>query len=176
MRVEVDLTLKDFRALGRAAVKRSKALPRRDTTRWRRAIEQAAVAVIALVLTLVAAWSSNGEFGDHIPLGVATGLTFAIFVMYFAFDAQRRVSPSESGPTLGPRTFELTDEGIVETSRYQEFRMYWSGVHDLVETPEHIFLLVDRCGGFIVPKRFFDSPDRASEFKAYAEQRIRPAA
>lgn len=173
MRVDVELTLQDFKLFGKAAYRRAGSLPRRNASPWRRRLS-IAVAWIVLVCGFAAVrLYIGGAILEHLPLAAFTSLTLTGAFVYFLLDAQRRVHPDASGAILGPKSYQLTDSGVIETSRHVDSTTRWSGVVAIEETEAHIFLFVDRCAGFIIPKRCFSSTEQAKEFREFAEQHLR---
>ncbi len=170
MRVDVQITIEDFRAFCKAAYKRAQSLPPpSESNPWRRRL-LAGFAFFGVVLVdLVAIRLTDGPIVQYFLFGGLLALPFCGFFVYSYVNAQHRMQPEESGAVLGRKSFELTENGVVEVSPQTESITRWAGVMSVEETPEHIFLFVDRSAAFIIPKRCFGAPDEAAEFSAFAE-------
>lgn len=169
--VDVELTDQDFRAFCKAAYRYSKSLPTPDVGRHR--LVFGLLFVIAVLVDLAAIRLVDGSLAEHFLFASLVSLTFLVFVFYFQLRARRQMQPDETGSVLGRKSYELTDAGIVERTPHSESMFRWSGVRAVDETPEHLFLFIDRCAAYIIPKRSFLSLDRASDFVAFAESHIK---
>jgi hypothetical protein len=170
MRVEVDINIEDFRALCKAIwsrARRNRSSPGRRGTLY-------GLAWIGLVLYYLVVYRAvDGPLGEHFLFGGLLLLPIvAPFVYNYTPHARRKVEPLESGDILGPKSYELTDDGVAQVARYTESSTRWAGVSSVADTPEHLFLFVDRCSAYILPKRCFDSPEHAAEFRAFAEAHV----
>jgi hypothetical protein len=65
---------------------------------------------------------------------------------------------------LGPHQISVSSDGLHEVTEYGEGRLKWSGVSDLEETPDHIFIYTGAAAAYIVPKRAFASPEQSRAF------------
>jgi hypothetical protein len=175
VRVEGQLTIQDFLAFRKAMYKRAKNLPRRDSNPWKRRFILA-ICWLAIFFGVAAIRYSEGTILPHVPFALFLALAFSGSYIYFLRDADRRLYPDESGTTLGAKSYELTNIGVVVVSPHVEATTQWSGVTAVEETPTHLFLFVDRCGGFIIPKRFFNAASQAAEFRNFAQGHVRSAA
>lgn len=111
--------------------------------------------------------------GDlHFPTAV---LTIAIMLIYFLVTQRRlakAVAPALDGSVLGPKHTSLDDTGLTERLRYHTYHVAWPGILSVDETQEHVFFRVDRCGGYVIPKRAFGSRETVAEFVAFARGRL----
>ncbi|MDH3625952.1 MAG: YcxB family protein [Myxococcales bacterium] len=166
MRLETDISIDDFRAL--CAVVWRRARKHEANPGRRRALS--VLGWIGLFLFyLVVARMVDGPIGTYFLFG---GLLFLPIIGGFLYNytyGRRQAEPLESGDILGPKSYELTDEGVIFISRNANMVIRWAGIIAVEETPHHLFLWTDRCAGVILPKRSFDSPDQIAEFRAFAE-------
>jgi hypothetical protein len=168
MRVEVNISQEDFRAFCKAVLN-----PGRGSTKgYRRLVLLVAlwlgVAVVAGIISGLTGFRFNLDYKSAF-LAI---IVFTTFIYYFARRNQTRMSPVESGTILGPHTYEFTDAGVHESSEHLQNLIRWSGVQELRETGSHLFLMIDRNAGCIIPKRFLSSPDMAESLKRFVSERI----
>ena len=117
-----------------------------------------------MIFVGVVALSAMLEANAGIHLDTATMLvTMVILTGYLAL-AQRRIRPRADGASLGPRTFELTTEGLWERSRCYETLTRWPGVCGVDETARHFFVFIDNCQAHIIPKTAFADTEECTRF------------
>jgi len=178
VRVEAEISPQDFKAAIKALWRRNKKHPSSDGARRKRRT-RLVVGWIALVIVMMIPFRlmKAGSIGPA-SLVVIAAVVFCGLFVFFLFDAQRRSQPDEDGPTLGPRTFEITSDGLIESSPLYESITRWPAVRAIEETPTHLFFVIDRCSVQIVPKRCFQSEMQAAEFLAQARAQMdeRPVA
>lgn len=56
------------------------------------------------------------------------------------------------GMYLGHHSYEFSDSGVSRASSHMQMSVQWRGVRSVYETSDHIFLMLDRSFGFIIPK------------------------
>lgn len=128
--------------------------------------------------------------GSVIVMGIALGLVLAcagvrlhlaslmaglfggvFWLMIFSRLQARNMGPATDGYILGPRTISLTDDGIRETSQKHESVFRWPSVRSAAIVGEHIFVMVDRNAGIILPCRSFASDIERDQFLAEIRRR-----
>jgi hypothetical protein len=119
-----------------------------------------------LIFLAVVAISVLLQVSAGIRLDTTTMLvTMVILTGYLAL-AQRRIRPDADGASLGERTFELSREGIWERSHHYDTLTRWSGVREIDETRDYVFVFIDNCQAHIIPKRAFTDPSHCGRFVA----------
>jgi hypothetical protein len=83
----------------------------------------------------------------------------------------RAATPSDRGAFLGPRRTSIDGSGVREESAHHNSLTTWHGVLAVEETPAHVFLMIDRFAGYIIPKRAFAAPAALDEFLSFARKR-----
>ena len=73
--------------------------------------------------------------------------------------------PSDKGIILGKHTFVLNDEGIKEETEQSSLTLKWSGVQEVEETADMIFVYIDNVTAHFIPKHFFPNEKEANDFK-----------
>jgi hypothetical protein len=168
MRVETEISIHDYRAFYQTVWAHARRLPPPHAPRWERVFH--AFTPVALFLFYFVFFLWRRERVIELVLGGGLLLLAAVFYIWYRYGyAKRRLEPLGSGDILGPRSIELTDEGIVISTRHLHAVVRWAGVLFTKETPDHLFLFTDRCAALIVPKRSFESAAHIEEFKAFAE-------
>lgn len=70
-----------------------------------------------------------------------------------------------------PRIYFYTDEGIREQSPKHESLFHWPLIRSAESVGEHVFVMVDRNAGLIVPHRAFASAAEREQFLAEIRSR-----
>jgi len=82
----------------------------------------------------------------------------------------RRMRPAEDGYVLGSQETSIEEPGIrQQSSRHQSF-FQWSLVRGIKITDQHIFVMVDRTAGIILPKPAFSSDTELQQFVSELER------
>ena len=110
-------------------------------------------------------------FQVHIPTMVLTWAMMIAVVSGLTPFLRRRMFPVDGGLTLGPKQVSITEEGLREISPHHEAIYRWSVVQAVADTPKHIFILLDRAAGVIVPKTSFATPEDCKNFLAAVRQK-----
>jgi hypothetical protein len=76
----------------------------------------------------------------------------------------KRLGPLLEGFVLGPRQVTVSDDGIKETTRLHESFFRWACVRSVDETAQHVFVMLDRNAGLILPKRAFSTDGDREQF------------
>jgi uncharacterized membrane protein YeaQ/YmgE (transglycosylase-associated protein family) len=82
----------------------------------------------------------------------------------------RQMKPSDDGFVIGKQQITLCVEGIRQTSSHHQMIMNWSCVCAVNATDKHVFVMVDRIGGFILPKRSFSTDEQREQFVGEIER------
>jgi len=120
----------------------------------------------ALLLTIVI------ENETRMQLHTPTMLVTMFILLGYLSLAQRRIRPSSDGASLGIRTFKLVSDGLVERSRHHENLTRWSGIRGIDETKNHIFVFIDNCQAYIIPKRGFAEEAQCNAFVEELRRRV----
>jgi hypothetical protein len=144
MTVETEITMKDFEAFRDFILRRG----------------QGRTFVIYLVgglfvgfFGMFAVRASHVPF--HGPSFIGAVVLFCAFYVVYRRFALRRFRPSEGGPLIGKKTYTVTPDNFVEQSQFSKSEMSLRIVKSIIETNEHIFLMIDKHSAYIVPKRDF---------------------
>lgn len=164
MQVDTELTQDDYRAFVNFVCK-----PPRHLSVLSLAIWSVLWCGFGLMLLLAAqlvvrpAFHTSKDSELLIVVGICALLCAGI--VFVQRRLRTRALPSRGGVVLGRRTYRLTDEGFHEAGAGNESLTRWSAVQDVKETDQHLFVMLDRTVGYIVPKHSFASRDTADEFK-----------
>ncbi|HEY0873351.1 MAG TPA: YcxB family protein [Vicinamibacterales bacterium] len=107
----------------------------------------------------------------HMPTAL---LAAGLFILYYGVVRRQLAgvsSPAPEGALLGQRQTSIGEDGVREESRDHKSHSAWRGILSVGETPSHVFLMVDRFAGYIVPKRAFENPAQLADFLAFARRR-----
>jgi hypothetical protein len=108
------------------------------------------------------------------PVGVIVGLLLLlVLLLAIVLLASRRLIknlPDEKSGTLGHHRLRLTDHGVHDETLVGKSFNAWSGVLEIAQDDDHVYLFVDRMAAHIVPKRVFDA-GALGEFLALCTQR-----
>jgi hypothetical protein len=136
------------------------------------------LAVCALGVPLGLAWTLGGSrfrFEIHWP---TAGLVLAvvavvgvIFCILFVRNL-RALAPAADGMVLGQQTFTFLREGIRVESPRSATLLRWRGVKSVDESPEHLFVRVDTCAGYVLPRRCLRGDVTAATIVAKAKEHL----
>ncbi|HSY17340.1 MAG TPA: YcxB family protein [Candidatus Acidoferrales bacterium] len=76
---------------------------------------------------------------------------------------------------LGEHTLEIRDDGLAERTAVNESLIRWAGIHKLVHTRRHLIIYVTETNAYLVPRKYFASPQDENQFRAEIEKRIQSA-
>lgn len=76
----------------------------------------------------------------------------------------RKAVESNRDAVLGQHTLEVTPETLTETCRHHSLTIPWVTVAGLIQTTDHLFILLPAFAGFIVPLRTFPTETERSSF------------
>jgi hypothetical protein len=156
VKVDTELTVKDYEAFFLIATRRAFAgegIPKVQVRYWLR---------FTLGFT---AWIALGFlflFFFHSSSLVQTFLLLAAYVAFYIFwrrHSRRVMSPEQGGILLGSHTFSLTSEGFEDQGTFSYSLTKWPAIRAIEETPEHLFVFIDKTAAHIVPKRCFPHPE-----------------
>jgi YcxB-like protein len=175
MEVTYSLTRDDYWQFNRFLLKR------RRSYYWSPIVVGLAAALACLLLIL-------SDRGPLLPwaagLGVlAAGGVGAGWVVlcrrYLLRRAVRRL-PADDGSTLAKRTLRIEQGGIHFSSATGEGVIRWSGVREIAENEDYLYLFTDKIVALILPKRLFADSATSKGFadatRSYWQQHKRPTA
>jgi hypothetical protein len=159
MEIRADITADDYRAFLQHAVRRASTGARRTSFGLLVAV-WAAIVVLFTWLYTATPWAPGYILSCGV--GIVVGMLLSLW------GVQRRVdlSPEEGGYVLGPRVYTLDENGVRARSAATELWVGREAIRALEETPDHIFVYLDRGAALIVPRRAFATPQQAALFVA----------
>lgn len=171
LRVTVRLTEEDYLDFSYRVARRQ------EPGRGSRAVHWFGIvgAIVALSVALV--------YINRVMLGRSTSVleTFwpsivvlVIAWIYIEISSSRKVrqilAPVADGFILGETHFDFSPDGIQEKGRNHSASISWAAVLDIVDAPDHIYIVLDTALAIILPKRCLESEERADELLAYLQQ------
>ncbi|GEM_PF-5296674 len=66
--------------------------------------------------------------------------------------------------SLGVCWFGIEPDALYMRTKACDGRLFWHGVQDVVERPDHVYVMCSTVGGIVFPKRAFASPEQVAEF------------
>lgn len=102
----------------------------------------------------------------HVASLMAGLLGGAFWLTLFSRLYMRKMAPAADSYVLGPRAVSITDDGIIEKSKKHESLFRWSSIRSVDSVGEHIFVMLERNAGIIVPCRAFSSDAERDQFLA----------
>ncbi len=143
MRLEVEHTLADWQAYLRFATQRT-AAQRRQL--W------LVIFSVALGSALLLSALAKGEGWRFDAWSALIAIGFVMTMILVMTRLNRRLAGVPHS-WLGPQAYELYEDGIhCETASGRSF-VRWQAVRDIVETPDHLFIMLDEIVALIVPTR-----------------------
>ncbi len=174
MEVHVELTRDDLFAYNMFYVAHSEEA--------RRQMRIARITWSILVITLVAIMTFI-IYAIGIIQTIA-GCTFSLIIMSVLYVSlvlwshrrsvrrriRRLVNEGEKNALLVPRTLKLTEEVLSSDGALTGGWVRWKAVNGIIETEEHLFILLGPALAHIIPKRFFRTPIDAQHFVELARR------
>ena len=101
---------------------------------------------------------------DAIHLGTFffTTTLFCIYILlywYFSRKYRKAIIPKEDGIFVGTHKFGFSDSGIDIKSKHTKAFIEWSGIKDISQNEDYIFMFLDINRAHVLPKRDIDNPD-----------------
>jgi len=162
MTIKTKITQEDYRAFISYVV-RSVSAPSNDRIVW-----VTIIAAIGLGLGLAIALLHLSLNPTALPALVAAALigAFMVTTVFAAVSRRqiRRLRPSDDGLFLGAQQVTLGDDGIHQESSHHQALYRWPLVQSVGITEQHVFVMVDRIGGIILPKRAFSTDGEREQF------------
>lgn len=165
MQLTFDITQEDFVAFAQYYYK--------NTAEGRRGTRRMYLLGLILILAFAYSESQNVEHGLSNPLQFAVYLGTAVLALgglyagYLWYLRPTLVRMMCRGATfqemLGPTTLTFDEEQITVRNNHGSGRMEWSGILEIANTPDYVFLITGMLRAFIIPKRCFKNPEQAEE-------------
>lgn len=117
------------------------------------------MAALSLGAGAATEWFLSGMFsrGVSIPAAVAVVLLAAWLLPHLyrrTMTTQIRKMVRRKGPGMvGPGWLVVDDKGLKGTVGHTSTSVPWTGVGQVTETPEHVFIHVTSMSGFVIPRR-----------------------
>jgi len=165
-RILVDITAEDRAALLAFIVRRAVAEGAGRYARLNRLL-----AIWGGGIAIGLAWSFTARrAGVHFQWQSALLVLAAVVLAWAVLLRQQQVvrralRPAPGGPAFGKRVLTLSSEGIHVAAEHAEGVVRWSGVRSVHDMPEYIFVRIDTCDGFVIPKRNVDAGELATALR-----------
>ena len=128
------------------------------------------VGLVGVILINMVAVRPPAWFWPALIGFLAAAVGFAVLFAVLHVRGRRRAVPLEGGSILGEQVLEVGPAGITQSSRWHRSESHWSGVVEVRNAGKHVFIMIDSCAGYIVPKRVFASPQEERSFFEAVEQ------
>lgn len=133
----------------------------------------------AILLVLYVLLTNIKNDYSHPVIMIGTQIVFMLIIYFvimlllkpFQGILVKRI-PKEDGGALGEHKFRISDEGLWESTEYNESLFKWSGIKSIVSNKKYIFIFIDTHMGHIIPKRYFDSEEDCSLFLETLKSKI----
>ncbi len=157
MKVEAELTVKDYEAFFRAATRRAVGGTgsRRGRARYWLIFSINLAAWIAFASFLPSLFPESSLTQTFLFVAV-----YAVAVYFWRKRSRRLMAPEQGGTLLG-------SHGALSYSLTK-----WPAVRAIEETPEHVFVFVDKTVAHIVPKRCFPQSEDYQAFLRELRERV----
>ena len=102
---------------------------------------------------------------------LAGAFSLMVFVSSISRRQMQRMRPTEDGFVVGSQEVFLEGDGIHQHSSHHESVFQWSLVQAVTVTEKHVFVMVDRIAGIILPRGAFSSDAEREQFVSEIERR-----
>ncbi len=170
----VDVTADDYREYLRFVQHKAKlAMSKDGGTIPTRFLNMLIWIFIGLALTLLANWA---EIPIHFPSVIGSAIIAFVIcftqIWWYSKRFQEHVMPEPDGIILGKHQYHFRHANIEVQSQYVNSVLQWKSVKSIEETQKCLFLILDRCHGYILPKRAFTGEIAIANFKAQVLEQI----
>jgi hypothetical protein len=162
MTIQTDITLKDLKIFGRHVATGA------DGGRLMYTLLIGSGVAVGIILGVTLAVSGVRLDVASLMAGLLGG---AFWLTIFSRLYMRKMAPVADSHILGPRTVSVTDDGIIEKSQKHEALFRWPSIRSVDSVNEHIFVMLERNVGIIVPCRAFSSDTERNQFLAEVRKR-----
>jgi YcxB-like protein len=105
-----------------------------------------------------------------LEIGLAFITGFPAYQRWCVGRSIRSQYEAQPAGNLGPRSFSLTDDGILEESVLRRVEHAWSAITLVDAAPEALYLYTGPFSAFIVPRRSFPDGPSFNTFAKTAQQ------
>ncbi|HEX8295251.1 MAG TPA: YcxB family protein [Chthoniobacteraceae bacterium] len=162
MKIEYETTLDDFTALARESL---------NFPQVAGAIRKQARSM-ALTTAFVAGGAAYLVTREWIAPTVIGGLLFLVIAALGGSalrhetvkNAREAVPADPTDPALGHHTLEVTPEAVTETSAHHTLSVRWEAVSRVIQTEDHLFIVLKTMAVIIVPLRSFPAKSARDAF------------
>ena len=138
-------------------------LKRRRRYIWGPVINGLLTGALMLLIVLKDEAFSAGPGLFALAVGCAAGGFHFVGRNYLVRREAKRL-PAKDGSLLATNTVRIDEEGFQERSAIGEAKWKWSGIREILENQNYIYLFVDKHMAFIIPKGAFPDSDTARAF------------
>ena len=121
-------------------------------------------------LTMAGIFFYNAGFSADITLiayklSVFLGWALIIFSVFYILSTITVISgSSDSYGVLGKHTYELQENGFVESTDVNETFTNWKGIYRLIKTNNYVYIKTAPSLAHVIPKRCFSNEKEFEEF------------
>jgi YcxB-like protein len=121
--------------------------------------------LLMAVLPIPLIWSTlSGPEAKALPVAVQVAMAVLIFlaflIIYLVFMALlilANISFRKHRGVLGQHTLQITDEGLIERTEFNEALHKWAGMHKIISGRKYLYIYFTEFQAHTVPKRYFTS-------------------
>jgi hypothetical protein len=162
MKIHVDISPEDYQAffkfLNRKAISIS-LFP------W--FLSCMAISVILGIFLAKVSPDQNDNGYSILMAGFMGGIVFLYLLGVFSAKARKKqFAPSPGSYMIGSQEVVASPEGLRAVSPQHDALFQWPLIFGPEATDDHVFILVDRLAGFIIPNRSFESTEEREQFLA----------
>lgn len=162
MRIELEHTRADWHAYLRFVTERAT---------WQRRSFWLTVLIAAGIITLLLAVPSRTGWRLELWSAlVGVALVFAILLLMARFNRANAGIPES---WLGPKVFELREDGLHATTRNGSDTFLWRAIRELHVTPSHLFLRLDNVVAIVLPVRALEPHGGVEAVRAEIDRLMR---
>ncbi len=132
--------------------------------------------LVALLIPAATAWGTFSTLQPSVEAlvlwALVTLLMLASLVPLVAAVYALSLSPSRDRTLLTTHTLTLIPSGVVEQTKWNRGEVYWSGLHNVVESAGYVYIRLTETTAHVVPPRAFATAQQRTAFVAFARQRM----
>ncbi len=169
MNIKTDITQEDYTAFVKHVARTVSAAPGDRVVRM--LIGIAVGLGIGFALSLLHLSSQPTFLAAMLCGALAGGFLLIVVIGDISRRQMQRMRPAEDGYIVGAQEVFIEEEGIRQRSSRHQSVFQWPLIRAVAVTDQHVFVMVDRIAGIILPRRAFSSDVQREQYVSEIERR-----
>lgn len=164
-RIEYDITPDDWADFGEYHA--------RTSAQCQRVVHMGVTVGILLILAIATAWSAVTHSLVWLYAGLALGAAWGFYWPRRVIANVRTSMARKDQPCLrGRHMMESLPEGLRAKCDVSDSTTGWTAIHDVVQTPDHVFVILHSLQGYVIPRKRVTSGELDLFVREVAQRRV----